>query len=141
MKARRHIAYLLFVVSMLMLGVPVIPHHHHTDGLLCMKNDLGEDCCETQSDPDDGPTEHCCCHTDCITTHFFQQLPTIDTGWLHPAPAGDACFLPALLPLPAYRFAHPIRQHNHTSYYYLESLHSTLIARAKGLRAPPSILS
>ena len=40
MKTKRYIAYFLFFISMIMLTVPVIPHHHHEDGMICMKNDL-----------------------------------------------------------------------------------------------------
>lgn len=37
MKTKRYIAYFLFFISMIMLTVPVIPHHHHEDGMICMK--------------------------------------------------------------------------------------------------------
>ena len=43
MKTKRYIAYFLFFISMIMLTVPVIPHHHHEDGMICMKNDLPSD--------------------------------------------------------------------------------------------------
>ena len=33
MKTKRYIAYFLFFISMIMLTVPVIPHHHHEDGI------------------------------------------------------------------------------------------------------------
>ena len=45
MKTKRHATYLLLLLSILMLGVPVIPHHHHADGVLCMKNDVHAGCC------------------------------------------------------------------------------------------------
>lgn len=136
MKLQRHTAYLLLVVSILMLGVPVVPHHHHTGGLLCMRNDEGRGGCQNRDGQADTP-EHCCCHTGCITTHFFQQRPTVDTGWQHPAPAGDACFLPSLLAILPEAAPDVSRRQGHT-FHYIESLHGTLIARAKGLRAPPS---
>lgn len=81
MKTKRYIAYFLFFISMIMLIVPVIPHHHHEDGIICMKNDLPSDgCCQHQ-----GPcSEHCCCDTGCMTTHFFQQTPNSDNSNLHP---------------------------------------------------------
>ena len=81
MKTKRYIAYFLFFISMIMLTVPVIPHHHHEDGMICMKNDLPSDgCCQHQ-----GPcSEHCCCDTGCMTTHFFQQTPNSDNSNLHP---------------------------------------------------------
>ena len=64
-----------------MLVVPVIPHHHHNNGLICMKNDITPNCCGQQHTPD---SEHCCCDTGCVTTHFFQQTPSSDNGWTHP---------------------------------------------------------
>ncbi len=135
MKPPRLVAYLLLVVSMLMLAVPVIPHHHHADGLLCMKNDIAHGCCGGQADETE---DHCCCDTGCITTHYFQQAPSTDHGWQHPAPAGILFFLPPRLILsllPANTGFH--RQ----APIYIESLHGTSATRATGLRAPPFSLA
>lgn len=140
MKLKRYIAYLLLVVSMMMLAVPVIPHHHHTDGLLCMKNDLGRAGSEQPVQHPRHAEEHCCCHTGCITTHFFQQRSQMDTTWLHPAPDDLPSFLIAF---PPRLFSSPDNAtgRKHFTHYYIESLHSTFIARATALRAPPSPLS
>ena len=90
MKTDRHAAYLLLLLSILMLGVPVIPHHHHADGVLCMKNDVHAGCCTPTPDEAGG---HCCCDTGCISTHFFQQRP--DTSPDIPQPLScDMLFLP-----------------------------------------------
>lgn len=81
MKTKRYIAYFLFFISMIMLTVPVIPHHHHEDGMICMKNDLPSDgCCHHQ----DACNEHCCCDTGCMTTHFFQQTPNPNNSDIQP---------------------------------------------------------
>lgn len=40
MRNKRYIVSFLLFISMIMLVVPVIPHHHHADGVICMKNDL-----------------------------------------------------------------------------------------------------
>lgn len=45
-------AYLLLVTSILMLAVPVFPHHHHADGLICMKNDVAAEYCQRCMAPD-----------------------------------------------------------------------------------------
>lgn len=45
-------AYLLLVTSILMLAVPVFPHHHHADGLICMKNDVAAEYCQRGMAPD-----------------------------------------------------------------------------------------
>ena len=63
MKTQRHAAYLLLLLSILMLGVPVIPHHHHADGVLCMRNDVQSGCCTPSPDEAEG---HCCCDTGCL---------------------------------------------------------------------------
>lgn len=43
MRNKRYIVSFLLFISMIMLVVPVIPHHHHADGVICMKNDLTPD--------------------------------------------------------------------------------------------------
>ena len=135
MKTKRYIAYFLFFISMIMLIVPVIPHHHHEDGAICMKNDLPSDrCCQHQ-----GPcSEHCCCDTGCMTTHFFQQTPNSDNSNLHPCFVWvNTLFTEPLLKLLALPEETGIRQ----EFVYLESLHGTFITCATGLRAPPSVLA
>ena len=81
MQRKRYITFFFIFISMVMLVVPVIPHHHHNNGLICMKNDITPNCCGQQHTPD---SEHCCCDTGCVTTHFFQQTPSSDNGWTHP---------------------------------------------------------
>lgn len=134
MKTDRHAAYLLLLLSILMLGVPVIPHHHHADGVLCMKNDVHAGCCTPMPDEAGG---HCCCDTGCISTHFFQQRP--DTSPDIPQPLScDMLFLPAELLadlLPRHSIGHSLTP------IYIESLHGTSLTRATGLRAPPASLS
>ena len=133
MKTDRHAAYLLLLLSILMLGVPVIPHHHHADGVLCMKDDVHAGCCTPTPDEAGG---HCCCDTGCISTHFFQQRP--DTSPDIPQPLScDMLFLPAELLadlLPRHSISHSLAP------IYIESLHGTSLTRATGLRAPPASL-
>ena len=85
MQRKRYITLFFIFISMVMLVVPVIPHHHHNNGLICMKNDITPNCCGQQHTPD---SEHCCCDTGCVTTHFFQQTPSSDNGWTHPDSTG-----------------------------------------------------
>ncbi|HIY88958.1 MAG TPA: hypothetical protein H9824_09670 [Candidatus Bacteroides pullicola] len=131
MKPQRHAAYLLLLLSILMLGVPVIPHHHHADGVLCMKNDVQAGCCSPAPDEAEG---HCCCDTGCPAAHFFQQRP--DAGPDIPLPlSNDILFLPT--ELLALLISHSPGQSPSTP-FYIESLHDTLFTRATGLRAPPA---
>ena len=136
MKTKRHATYLLLLLSILMLGVPVIPHHHHADGVLCMKDDVHAGCCTPTPDEAGG---HCCCDTGCISTHFFQQRP--DTSPDIPQPLScDMLFLPA--ELLAALVPPPLSGHSRrTSSDHAESLHDTQLTRATGLRAPPASLS
>lgn len=126
----RHAAYLLLLLSILMLGVPVIPHHHHADGLLCMKNDVHAGCCTPS--PDEAES-HCCCDTGCPAAHFFQQRPDISPDIPQPLSC-DVFFLPSEL-LASLIFHNPT--HSHTP-IYIEALHDTRLSRAMGLRAPPA---
>lgn len=137
MKKKRYIAYFLFFISMVMLVVPVIPHHHHDNGLICMKNDVptSDSCCHQQKDPCDN---HCCCDTGCMTVHFYQQTPNSDNSDIHP----DFLWVTTLFSEPILKLltipeAISVKQ----DYVYLESLHSTFLTRATGLRAPPFFLA
>lgn len=133
MKTQRHAAYLLLLLSILMLGVPVIPHHHHADGVLCMRNDVQSGCCTPSTDEAEG---HCCCDTGCLSTHFFQQRPDASPDIPHPLPT-ILLFLPdgLLASLLLHLSDHPSR----TTSVYAESLHDTLLTRVTGLRAPPAL--
>ncbi|WP_270570629.1 DUF6769 family protein [Bacteroides eggerthii] len=135
MKTKRYIAFFLFFISMIMLTVPVIPHHHHEDGMICMKNDLPSDgCCHHQ----DACNEHCCCDTGCMTTHFFQQTPNPNNSDIQPCFVWvTTLFVEPLLKLLTLPDETGIRQ----EFVYMESLHGTFITRATGLRAPPSVLA
>lgn len=135
MKKRQYITYFLFFISMIMLVAPVIPHHHHADGLICMKNDITPDCCGQHHD---SGNDHCCCDTGCLTTQFVQQTPNTDDAGTLP----DALWAVTLLIEPFSRLLllpeFDIRRHDSV---YQESLHGTFITRATGLRAPPPVLA
>lgn len=137
MKKRQHIAYILFFISLIMLAIPVIPHHHHADGTICMKNDIAADCDESCCHhPREG---HCCCDTGCLTTHFVQKTPnSSDELCSHP----DTLWTAVLLFKPISRLLTALEfDVSRQECIYLESLHSTFIIRATGLRAPPSLLA
>lgn len=136
MKLKRHIAYILFVISLLMMAVPVLPHHHHANGLLCMKNDISSNCC--QQHPESSGEKHCCCRTGCVAHHFFQQMPTGTSNEYHPAALDIIPFLSPLLLQLAISQACDSKE---SIPIYIESLHDMLIAHVTGLRAPPYSLS
>ncbi len=133
MKVRRCIAYVLFFVSIITLSVPVFPHHHHADGMLCMKDADTTGCSQQHN------TMHsdCCCNTGCVTTHFFQKAHTTSNTGMQPAPSGIIFLLPAAALKPAL----PLEDKSILyKYIYIETLHGTYTARAIGLRAPPTPL-
>ncbi|ADV45209.1 DUF6769 family protein [Bacteroides helcogenes] len=135
MKKKRYITHVLFFISMIMLTIPVIPHHHHADGLLCMKSDITEDCCEHRHN---SASEHCCCGTGCVTTHFVQQSPnSSNSAWAHP----NVPWVITLFFEPVFKLlVLPENDIKRQESIYLESLHGTFITRATGLRAPPYVL-
>lgn len=138
MKKKRYIAFFLFFISMVMLMVPVIPHHHHDNGLICMKGDLPQEegCCHQQHK--EPCCNHSCCDKGCMTTHFFQRVPSSDNAILHPG----FVWVTTLFSEPMLRllFLSPDSGRK-LEFIYLESLHGTFITRAAGLRAPPFVLA
>lgn len=135
MRTKPHIAYILFVISILMPIIPVMPHHHHTDGVICMKNDISSDCCgghhhETGNDH--------CCNDECVTMHFFEQLPGSDETWnYHYTPEVITLFFESVVPLV---LLFDTGNNIHTP-PYIERLHGTRVPRAIALRAPPALLA
>lgn len=129
MKNKRYIVCFLLLVSMIMLAVPTIPHHHHGNGIICMKNDV------TPDSP--CPVHHhsgndACCSDGC--------LARFDS----PTPAGQADHGPQYVFI-AILFTDfiienlfkPQEQRIKKYYAYRESLHGTDIHRTHSLRAPP----
>ena len=133
MKLRRHMAYFLLLISMIMLVVPVIPHHHHADGLICMKNDINENCCNHGTD-NNLPADHCCCDTGCLTTHYFNQPQSTDTNEVGP----DYLWVATLFYEPILKLLLlPEQTLRKNDFIFRESLHGIQITSAMGLRAPP----
>ena len=144
MKRNRYITIILLFVSILMPMVPVMPHHHHADGHICLKNDLHDAACDHPHPAahHDGEARHCCCDTGCLTTHFFQRTPTL------PSPDGPSVtpLLPWMMPLylvellMGQRLSAPEQTARHAICPYRERLHDTPIACTGGLRAPPVVV-
>lgn len=135
MKRELYITYFLLLTSILMLSVPVIPHHHHGDEAICMKSDLSQEG-SSQYPVDNG---NCCCNSGCITTHFFEQVPTSFNELL-------LLSLPNIITLFSTSYSPDIdilswkQKGENKDNTYQETLHSTYITRARGFRAPPRLL-
>lgn len=136
-KKKKYIVYLLFLVSIIMLAVPVFPHHHHADGFICMKNDV-EPSCHIPHHHHPAGHPNCCHDKGCIVSHFLQRTPRTERQ----APVLKPVLLPAALS-PFIRqlaaFDEPCLSDSYSP--YIESLHGVYIVRASGLRAPPSLLA
>ncbi len=124
MVRRHYITLLLLFVSLLTLAVPVMPHHHHSDGNICLRHDLA-------TMP--GGHSHCCHNQGCVATHYFQREPVIVRQHL------SADQMQRLVTNFAMLFLG-----QSTAFYscpsyspYVEFLHGMYIAHAKGRRAPP----
>ena len=66
---------------MIMLTVPVIPHHHHEDGMICMKNDLPSDGVATIKTL---ATNIAACDTGCMTTISSNRPPIPNNSDIQP---------------------------------------------------------
>ena len=146
MKQRRFIAWMLMIVSMVMLTASVLPHHHHQE-ILCLQHDV-EACecashCEGKHHDHHHHEGHCshgkhACGSDCIT-HF--QTLTPDKASVDVSPDYSFCSLlytvSDILSIPL-----PLSEKRaNLSYFYLEKLHSTGVLPVMGLRAPPVLVA
>ncbi len=117
-----------------MLAVPFIPHHHHADGMICMKHDIA---CENQCPihahhPESDP----CCSNEC-PAHFSSPVPNVQTD-LGPQHVFIAILFTDFIIENLFR---PQERQLANEYVYRESLHGTNITRAFGLRAPPYVFA
>lgn len=141
MKQRKYIAWILVVVSMVMLAASVLPHHHHQD-FLCMHSKSNT--CECNSGYVAHHLEgHCthghqACDAGCIT-NFQSIAPDEVSDDVVP----DYSFCSLLytvadilsVPLPL------VESRVTISISYLEKLHPACLPHVMGLRAPPVILA
>ena len=71
---RHYITVLLLFVSILTLAVPVMPHHHHADGNICLRHDLAA---QPVGPASHATHSHCCHNQGCVATHYFQRVPIV----------------------------------------------------------------
>lgn len=137
MGKKQRILYFLITISVLMVTVPLIPHHHHTNGAICLDTHIEETQCACEHHHHHHEHNDPCCTSDCITS-FESSVPT---GQINKVPSQDFYTiilftepLLRLLTLPEKKGVQP-------DYVYVEHLHGACITCAAGLRAPPYILS
>ena len=145
MKQRRYIAWMLMVVSIVMLTASVLPHHHHRE-ILCLQHDVTAcECTSHCGGHQNGHHQHTgncshshhSCGSDCVT-HF--QTVTPEKSSVDVSPDYSFC---ALLYTLADILSIPLPLNDtkaNLSYFFLEKLHSIGILPIKGLRAPPAFV-
>jgi hypothetical protein len=123
MRINANIFSLFLFISFIVVIMPAIPHHHHTDGVVCMDGDVKDD-----------PW----CAGDCLGQKVDAEPALQGADPVQP----QFLYSIMLFSEPLLRF---ITQHEERAVrydgVYLESLHGTCIARAAGLRAPPFFFS
>ena len=130
---KRSISLLLFLVSMVMLMVPVIPHHHHAQGAICLKSDLTE----AQQCPVPHADEDACCDSACMA-HFDSSTPSLQLDSVHPHYVFVATlFTNHLIEI----LLRPLESCIDSDTAYLERLHGANVFRAFGLRAPRCVVA
>ena len=141
MRQRRYIAWLLLVVSMVMLTASVLPHHHHQD-MLCMHSSVNVCNCDCEAEGQMHKStscshEHQSCGAECVT--HFQTIGAEDA----PSVLPDGLF-GSLLYVVADILSIPLPLSDVGVKYtslYLEKLHATCQPHVMGLRAPPCIFA
>ena len=135
MKSKRHIAWMLFVVGMVMLAASVLPHHHHQH-ILCLHNDVSACECPCEDADNHETTHHESCEDHCVT-NFVSVTP--DGSQTNVSPDDFICqqlyTLTDILSVPL-----PISIAIDDSVpLCIEKLYATCIQRVMGLRAPPCV--
>ena len=133
MKQKRAIYLLLFLVSMVMLVMPVIPHHHHAKGVICLKGDLSSE----QQCPIHHQNEDACCDSGCMA-HFDSSTPNAQTDSVHPQYVFVTTLFTNYL---IETLLQPLESCIDRDAAYLERLHGANVLRVFGLRAPPCVVA
>lgn len=132
MRNKRYILSFLFFISILMLVMPVIPHHHHADGMVCMKKDMPTET-ECPAHNHHQQDNDACCNDECQARfHSPALMNHVDFG--QPQHVFVAILFDDFI---VHHLFKPQEQRIKRNYAYRENLHGTNITRAFGLRAPP----
>ena len=140
MKRRRHIAWVLMLISIIMLTASVLPHHHHRE-ILCLQHDVTVcDCqCSAHHHHQKSSSDaYHTCNAGCVTK-FKSVTPDKAQDTISP----DYSFCSLLYTVTdVLDLTLRLYEHNTLPYSnYLERLHSTCLPHVKGLRAPPYVLA
>ena len=105
---------------MIMLAVPVIPHHHHADGMICMKHDVTPEAqCPAHNHHHENDS---CCSNECLA-RFSSPVPNVQTD-LGPQHVFIAILFTDFI---IENLLRPQERQLTNEYVYRESLHGTNI--------------
>lgn len=113
-----------------MLAVPLVPHHHHANGVICVKHDVVP---EAQCPEHNHHHKNDSCCSDECPTRFSTPAPNVQVD-LGPQHVFIAILFTDFIIESLLR---PQEKQLANGYAYRESLHGTNFTRAFGLRAPP----
>ncbi len=118
-----------------MLVAAVIPHHHHPNGMICMKQDLPveQQCPKHHHHPE----SDACCNSECLT-RFQSSIPSI-----HSYSSPDYVFIATLFTdVIIEHLLRPQEKRVKNYYVFRDSLHSTDFYRAtSGFAHLPTLFS
>lgn len=115
---------------MIMLAVPLVPHHHHANGVICVKHDVAP---EAQCPEHNHHHENDSCCSDECPTRFSTPAPNVQVD-LGPQHVFIAILFTDFI---IENLLRPQEKQLANGHAYRESLHGTNFTRAFGLRAPP----
>lgn len=116
--------------------IPLIPHHHHNDSTICIKDDIKKETGYPNPNDQENHHDNPCCMDGC-TTHFHFTNPTQQTD-----KAQSECFYILLFNDSSLQsLPQPEEKTVRCDYTYIEYLYNTYHTFHKGLRAPPAYLS
>jgi len=131
-RKHRIIAVFLLFINIIMLVAAVFPHHHHVNGVICLKQDFPtEQACPMHPHP---PVPHACCSNECLT-RFYSPAPTV-----HLSSGPDYMLITTLFTDGMIEQLLRPREKRIKNYYvYREALYGTDNVRTTSLRAPPML--
>lgn len=131
-RKNRIIAVFLLFINIIMLVAAVFPHHHHANGVICMKQDFSIE----QAGPihHHHPAQHECCSNECLT-RFYSPAPTV-----HMNSGPDYVLITTLFTdMIIEQLLRPLERRVKNYYVYRDTLYGTDIVRTNSLRAPPML--
>lgn len=126
-KKRKYISLFLCMISLFLLVISSLPHHHHDEGGICFKKDLAEH-------PIHHHADDTCCNDQCIA-----QIQPLHPSGAEKIVSPDYFLILTLFTVPLIEWLLQPQQRvlKNQAYHYLERLQSSPVTSHNQLRAPP----